>query len=196
MLKSLLPSIMGSLFMLTASLSATDGTYSIPVQTSIDVPLFYHVATHIFPNERMVQLEDESRWKIAESDMRDVVFTWREGDFLVITPNRRWFSNDYSHLITDQASGTCAQVNIISGPLHNSPYTHHISAMDANTPYKKIIFLDGVTSWGVASDDFRIVDNWQVNDTIIILANDRWYSSYDTYFLDVETNTTAKVRRM
>ena len=201
MLKKLLPSIMGSFFFLTAGFSVHEGSYSIPVQSTIDVPLFYHVAANIFPNDRIVQFEDESCWKIAESDMRDVVFSWREGDFLVVTLNREWWNRDHTYCIANQANGSWVRANIISGPLHNSPYTHHVSAMEINTPYKKVIHLDGRTSWSISSDDFNIVNNWQVGDTIIILSNDRssplrWFSSYDVYLLDVETNTTALARRM
>ncbi len=195
MLKKLLPSIASSLLLLTSNVVADDGTYSIPVNYAVDVPLFYHVAANIFPNERMVQLEDESRWKISESDMRDLMFSWREGDFLVVKRNRRWFS-DYSYSMENQASRTSVQANLISGPLHNSPYTHHITGMDQNTPGRKIFHLDGKTSWSIASDDFGIADAWQVGDTIIFLSNDSWFTAYDMLMLDVETNTVGKARRM
>jgi hypothetical protein len=195
MLKTFLPSIASSLFLLTSSVAANDGTHTLPVQYVTDVPLFYHLATNIFPNERIVQLEDESRWKVAESDMRDLVFSWREGDFMVVTRNRQWFT-DYTYCLTNQANRTSVRANLISGPLHSSPYTHHITGMDQNTPSKKVFYLDGLTSWSISSDDFRIADDWQINDTIIILSNDSWFTSYDVVLLCVETNTSAKARRM
>jgi len=192
--KKFLPSIISSLFLLTSTVTADDGTHALPVQHIVDVPLFYHLATNIFPNERIVQLEDESRWKVAESDMRDLVFSWREGDFLVITRNRQWFT-DYTYCLTSQANRTTVRANLLSGPLHSSPYTHHITGMDQNTPNKKVFYLDGKTSWSVSSDDFGTADEWQVNDTVIILENDSWFTSYDVILLCVETNTTAKARR-
>ncbi|MBS3904882.1 MAG: hypothetical protein KGZ39_06115 [Simkania sp.] len=188
-------SVAGVLSLVAGTLSAGDYMYPVPIQySSMEIPFFYNVASFISPYERIVQLADESRWKIAESDVRDVL-SWRQGDFVVLSPNNQWFS-DYPYCLTNQSNRSTVRVNPLSGPLYDSPYTHHISGLDHNTPSKKIVYLDATSCWVISEEDYSIINNWEVNDTIIIGVNDSWFTRYDTILIDVETNTCVKARRM
>jgi hypothetical protein len=194
MMKRIFLSLTGALSLLTGSLAAVDYVYAVPAPfVGYEVPIFYHIVGNVFPVDGMVQIEDESQWLVSESDMRELL-SWRQGDFVVITPNRSWWSNDYNYCMTNQATRTYVRVNLINGPRHAS--AHHITGMDLNSAYKRSIFVDGKLYWAISEEDFDTVDGWEVGDTIIVGTNDAWFTNYDTILIDVETNTYAKARRM
>ncbi len=179
------------------ALTAGDSVYPVPVQYSstIPVPHYYLPVTSINHYERVIQLEDESRWTIADSDLH-VAMSWRQGDFIVLTQCRGWWSNDYSYYMSNQSNNSYIRVNPLSGPLHSSPFSHHITGLDQNNPRRKVVYLDHKTQWIIHEADHNIVKHWQVNDTIIMAYNDSWFSYYDTLLIDVETNTCVKARRI
>jgi len=176
------------------NLQANDGVYTVTAQTLIDVPIFYHFVAALNPHDRYIQLEDESRWKIPESDVYSL-HRWSVGQFVIVTPNCRWFS-DYNYYLTNQTNGAYVSANLLRGPLHTSPYAHHISGMDQNTRGKKAIMLDGKTCWNISDEFHYVVDGWQVDDMVIIGTNDAWFTHFDTILINVETNSFAKARRM
>lgn len=176
------------------TLLADDGIYTFSTQTYVDVPIHYHFVTAINPYDRYIELEDESRWKIPEYDVYGLQ-RWSLGQFVVVTPNCRWFS-DYNYYLTNQANGAYLSANLLRGPLHTSKLAHHISGMEQNTRGRKTIILDGKTCWAISEEHHYIADGWQINDTIIIGQNDSWLSRYDTILINVETNSFAKARKI
>lgn len=180
--------------LISPSLQADDGVITVTTQATIDIPISYHMVAGVDPDARYIQIEDQSQWKISESDVYTAM-TWSPGQFVLITPNRRWFS-EYDYFLTNQVTGTYVSANLLRGPLHDSPYAHHISGTDCNKRGKKVIMLDNKTYWSVSSDDHYVVDGWEINDMVIIGTNDTWFTSYDTILIDVETNTHVKARRM
>ncbi len=196
MSRHLFSAIAGTLALISAPLCASDDTYIVPVQyPAVEIPITYHVAQVLNPSERFVEFEDKSRWKVAEEDVYTLL-SWRHGDFVIMTPNRAWFSH-FPYRLTNLTNRSSICVNPLSGPLHSSPFTHHISGLDQNNIGTRAVYLDGRTCWAIHGDDFHIVDGWETGDTVIIGCNDAWLAwGYDVILLDVETNTSARARKI
>jgi hypothetical protein len=178
---------------LSPAIRANDGLITVSTQTVIDIPLSKQVFSGVNPNERYVQLGDESRWKIPEEDLY-VLRRWAPGQFVVITPDSGWFS-DYNYHLTNQSRGEYVRANLLRGPTHTSGFSHHISGMDQNNK-KKSIMLDKKTCWSISEEHFHVIKGWEVGDAIIVGVNNAWFTNYDTILINVETNTFAKARRI
>jgi hypothetical protein len=156
----------------------------------------YHIAAKIDCHKNWVDLEDGSRWEVAEAD-RMQLMSWRQGDqadYIVITRNR--YYSDFTFYITNQANGSYVRANLVKGPLVGGAYTLLISGMDANTHFRRSIYLSNGTSWAVSASDFREINNWQVEDPIIIGRNDDWFTSNSTLLINVLRNTVVRARKI
>jgi hypothetical protein len=132
----------------------------------------YHHAIRIAPIdnsfEESVELEDGSIWTINPWDVNKTA-NWLDTDVLVISPNHTWFSS-YPFRITNQNTGKSIQVNLTLGPIYNGPSTHWIVDIDYLNGF---VFLEDHTVWEMSPFD---IEQWVINDTVIIGINDAWFS--------------------
>lgn len=154
----------------------------------------FHAACVINFPEAKIDLEDGSQWKISDDD-RTALLAWRTFDHVVITPNRG-FNNDCSYYLTNQVNGSYVRGNLIRGPAVGGERTMQITGLDANSRYKRAIYLNNGTSWRVDDSDLFIIDNWHIGDPIIIGRNDAWFTSSGTFLINVTTNTYVRVRKI
>lgn len=122
-----------------------------------------------------VELMDGSIWTIASSDAHKTI-NWFPTDLVVVTPNHSWFSS-YGFRLTNQNTGESAAASMFLGPIapmYHSIYTHWIAGIDY---YYNLIYLEDGTVWNMSSFDRNVMDQWMVNDVIIIGVNDGWFSS-------------------
>lgn len=119
-----------------------------------------------------IELEDGSIWSVRSGD-RYKIFNWLGSDSILILPNHKWFSS-YDYALVNQNTGETIQVNLTFGPIYNGVYTHWIVAIDY---YNRKICLEDGSIWNISYFDEGMLNNWLVNDTIIIGINDGWFAS-------------------
>lgn len=135
----------------------------------------------------IVELEDGSNWKLAPNYS---VFSWKVGDPMVITPNHSWLS-DYNYYVVNKFTGSYVAADLIVGPIAFGPYTHWVIGIDYTSGH---VYLENGTTWTISSSDNFIFRDWAINDTIIIGANDSWFSSYDSILINVNMNNYVRAR--
>lgn len=148
--------------------------------------LHYPFAVSVFGDR--VELEDGSVWTVRSGDTYKTL-NWLTSDLIVMTPNQEWFTV-YNYKLTNQNTGVSVGVNLELGPIYNGTCTHWIIAIDkANN---KVCLEDG-SIWEMSNDDYRVVNKWLINDTVIIGVNDGWLSSYrPNILLNVNTLNHAR----
>lgn len=135
-------------------------------------PGAYHSPVGISLFGDSIELEDGSIWSIRSIDTY-IVRGWLPTDVIVITPNHSWFSS-YNYKITNQNTGEYVSGDMFLGPVYTSPYTRWIAAIDY---YNDIIYLDDGSIWEMSLFDSGIIDEWLIDDPVIIGVNDGWLSS-------------------
>ena len=150
-----------------------------------------HFLTHITSQGDLIQIEDGSYWDIPSSD-RHVLYNWRAGDVLLITPNPFFFSF-YTYAIQNTSTGTFILANLSIGPIANGVYTHWITGLNQTSGQ---IVLENGSLWKVCGSDWDMnqFNKWVVGDTLIIGSNDKPYSSYDNILINVNLNHYVRAR--
>lgn len=128
-----------------------------------------------------VELTDGSVWTVSPSDAYKII-NWFPTDIVVISPNQSWFSR-YSFRITNQNTGESVATNLYLGPIDpffNSIYTHWIVGIDY---FHNTVILEDGSVWSMSSLDAGVIDQWMINDVIIIGVNTGWLSVYNPNIL-------------
>lgn len=153
----------------------------------------FHLASGLFFAEGLIELDDGSQWKIADSE-RAQMLSWRANDFVVITANH--YFSDYTYYITNQVNGTYVHANLVNGPTIGGSRTMLISGLDANSRNKRAVYLNNGTSWAIDPSDLQMIENWQIGDPIIVGRNDSWFSYSSSLLINVLTNTFVRARKI
>jgi len=127
-----------------------------------------------------VQLEDESIWSVRPSDYMKTL-NWLITDTIIILPPG-WFSG-YDYVLFNTDTGARINVNLVQQPRYNGIYSHWIAAIDYLN--ERVCLEDG-SIWSISA--FDDVDDWLVNDMIIIGINDGWFSVNPNILINVNTN--------
>lgn len=144
-----------------------------------------HNIVAIAPQADQVTLEDGSGWTIASAD-RHKIYNWLPSDFILITPNQEWFSN-HTFCLNNQTTGARVCCNMAIGPVYHGAYTHWIVAIDRK---KVAVWLEDGSYWSISWLDNSILNNWAVNDTVIIGINDGCYTdTKPNILINVDTLT-------
>lgn len=149
-------------------------------------PKTIHWLTNTSYSGTQLELEDGSYWKIP-SDVFST-YNWKIGDPLVVTPNRSWFSH-YKYYLVNQITGGYVPADIYVGPGLSNPYRHWIIAIDYALGH---IFLENGTAWAISGNDGFVASDWMINDSVIIGANDSWFSGYDSILINVQMNNYVR----
>lgn len=160
----------------------------LPIAYQAYKPKYYHWTNSIINFGDSIELEDGSQWSIAPTHAYKAT-GWRIYDPIIITPNHSWFSS-YTYCITNQATGSYVEANFYLSPIPFGPYTHWVVALDK---YAGHVFLEDGSSWKVSHDDWRLFEQWLINDFIIIGYNDVWFSSYDHILINVNAEHHIRV---
>jgi hypothetical protein len=158
--------------------------------TAYTQPVHSHWLASVSIYGDSVELEDGSFWKIP-SYKSHIVYSWKAGDLLTITPNN-CFCSYYNYYINNKYTNTYVPANLYIGPIAFGSYTHWIIGIDHINGH---IFLENGSAWCISSSDAYIFSDWAINDTIIIGANDSWFSSYDSLLINVNMNNYARARQ-
>lgn len=157
---------------------------------------FFHSTTPAYAHHWLIratydgsiaELEDGSNWKLAPNYS---VFNWKVGDPMVITPNHSWLS-DYNYYVVNKFTGSYVAADLIVGPIAFGPYTHWVIGIDYTSGH---VYLENGTTWTISSSDGFIFRDWAINDTVIVGANDSWFSSYDSILINVNMNNYVRAR--
>lgn len=127
-----------------------------------------------------IMFEDGSMWFVKPSEAHRVQ-KWLGispvGEVIsypiVVSINHSLFSS-YNFKLTNQTTGVSVCANLSLKPDYYNQNTHWIAAIDY---YYNIVYLEDGTVWHMSSFDSGIVNEWLVNDTVIIGINDSWGSS-------------------
>ena len=149
-------------------------------------------------NGAAVELEDGSQWKLADPA---IAASWDIHDLIVISPSRFW-SREYNYYLTNTKTGTYVKANLFLGATKTdpfgqvNPYRHFVVNFE---PVKRRVTLENGATWEICSDDFAI-DDWAVNDAVIIGVNDSFYdsvfSSYGSILINVPINDHVRAKRI
>ena len=156
--------------------------------------------SHLASNEdgpSLLTFEDGSQWKVADSEQGTLNrWFWYSGYAPVqvtITPNYSP-NTSYGYYLTYQ--GSYVRANLVASPLVDSPYAVTITGFDKNLPNKKNIYLSNGTYWSVAYSDWDRIQNWYVNDYVIIGKNSEWFTSNTHILINIHTNTFVRVQKL
>jgi hypothetical protein len=131
-------------------------------------------------------MEDGSIWHINSSD-RNTLSWWKVSDPIVVTQSG-WFSS-YKFKIVNKSTNTSVDASLSLGPLLGGQYTHKIVGIDYG---RGEILLANGSRWNISYNDRTLLNEWLLNDTIIVGINTRWFSSGEFILIDVEMNNHIK----
>jgi hypothetical protein len=153
----------------------------------------YHFATNIDPYNRILVLEDGSEWKVSSYDDYFWMY-WHLGDNIIVTPN--YFYSDYTYYMTNQETGEYVRANLVTAPIRGGPYTAMITGFSCNRNRPSSIYLNNGTCWAVSEKDLSHIQNWQIEDLVIMGKNNEWFSYNTHIIINIHTNTFVRVRKL
>ncbi|PIS01229.1 MAG: hypothetical protein COT84_03245 [Chlamydiae bacterium CG10_big_fil_rev_8_21_14_0_10_35_9] len=166
-------------------------TFYLITLLSLLLPCFSNAATppKYFPNYchwiyaistlgDTIQLEDGSVWDISPKDGHKI-FNWKSQDALIIHPNYRWFSN-YNYRILNKATNQTIEVNLSLAPFVDGENTNYIYDIKNDC---SAIMLQDQSVWHVNTKDRRIIEQWALDDLIIIGVYNKGRFESDTHIL-------------
>jgi hypothetical protein len=158
-------------------------------------PFLYHWIDY-FPQNNVIKIEDGSEWIFDENDAY-ILRTWRPGDTVVVAPKTKWlWGSNYSYVMMNKDLGTAINVNLYLGPIKNGQYTTWVVGL--NPSQSQVYLINGHgerTVWEIAQADFKLFQEWAVNDTVIIGENDYWLSWLSPHnYLIINVNMNHNVR--
>lgn len=168
----------------SAKINAQGAAISLPYDYAI-YSGYDHWALYFSNDCKVVELEDESQWKVASYDVYRTL-KWLTGDMIAVFPNTSWFSA-YDYRIVNRNTGESVDASLIRGPLYSSVYTKFVSGVDSY--YDNVYLTDG-TRWKVSSSDHYKLSKWLVSDVVIIGMNDGFFSasSFPAILINVNLN--------
>ena len=136
----------------------------------------YHHLLKIAPQGDLIELEDQSTWSVHSADSHKAL-DWLMTDTLSINANHEWFAN-YNYRLKNQATGSSLRVNLATNPVLENPATHWIVSINDSQ-----VTLEDGSIWNTSSWDSTIVEQWLVNDVVIIGVNDGWLRASNPHIL-------------
>lgn len=137
-----------------------------------------------------LEMEDGSVWKIDSFDNWKV-FDWSTADLLFLTQNMEWFGSCNYRLINKNV-GSSVAVNLFQGPILNYKYSRRVSVLE---PQCGELILSDHSRWHVSPRDLYLLQEWVVNDSVIIGMNSGWDSSYDAILINVQMNHFVRAKQ-
>jgi len=152
----------------------------------------YRIITYIDPRGTSVELDDGATWTIVGKTSAKTVQGWRENDSIVIHPTMYEFWGGTSFYLYNERTKTSAYSDLSSkGPLIGQ-HTH-IIITDINLNYGQITTTDATgrsNIWTIDSSDLQKLNNWNINQTIILGFNENcyagWLSNHSYILINVE----------
>ncbi len=154
------------------------------------LPLDAHWLTKVASNWHSFEIEDGSRWEIPYSDQH-ILYSWNRDDILVITPNSSWFSA-YDYYITNSTKNTYVKANLLDGPIAFGPYSHWVVDIDYLGGH---IYLENQMVWCIDPKDAYFLEDWSINDHIIIGSNDSYFSKYNSILINVDMDDYLRAKQ-
>ena len=190
--------VLGSLSLFcVATASLTMNQAEAYPRYTYSAPFYRNTSDHLFAEvnyaDSLVMLEDGSQWRVAGEDYLTLI-SWRLHDPAYITPN--YYYSDFKFYITNQADGSYVLANLVNAPIRGAPYTFSITGMDLQSYGKKGIHLSNGTFWSVSDLDAHILQNWVIDDLVIIGRNSEWFTSNRNILINVSTNNFVRARRI
>jgi len=138
----------------------------------------YHFITSVSAVGDMISIEDESVWKLTTPYQR--LLQWKQTDPLTISPNDSWFSSSYGkYKITNLLTKQFVYVNQHFNPKKNNKNTLYVKSIDRE---KGKIELTNSSIWLIHPKDYRSLNDWEINDAILVGSCEGKASSWSEYF--------------
>ncbi len=153
----------------------------------------YHSVYGLSTYGDVVTLEDGSAWSVSGKDQWKTANTgaynmWLSGDTVFVMQNK-WKYTGYQFMLYNVNTGQEVEVNLSLGPVYNGLFTHWIVAIDY---FNRLITLENGTCWSMSFFDSPVVNQWFINDTVIIGINQDSLSWNSSILINVNTLTFAK----
>lgn len=136
----------------------------------------------------LIELEDGSQWKVNPHDLSRIRHgNWNTGDPLCVSANNYFFSSGGGYYITNLKTGAYVRALLHAGPIEESPYTRHVSAIDHQ---EGILYLENGLAFTLNKAKATMYRGWLSGHTIIIGSNDDWFrfSRNDYILINVDKN--------
>lgn len=127
----------------------------------------FHRAVCVTYNGDQLTLEDGSVWSVASWD-RWKTNDWLSSDTIMVSQNK-WYFSSYQFMLINQNTGKEVEVNMLLGPLYAGYYTYWITGIDH---FSNKVYLNDGSIWQMDAFDYAIIDQWLLNDTVIIGVNE------------------------
>lgn len=174
----------------SAATTATPGTPSIaqppepPLDLETEDPTFYKLRAcwlkSTSPTGSDIRLGDGSHWRI-EPGYESEVLTWLPGDALILSPNYMPFTS-HNYWFKNLRTGTYAGIDIIMEPIDMGLHSHRVCGRE---PDGSVIFLQNRVGFEIDRRDRWLVEEWDLNDHIVIGASNAWFGSYEFILMNV-----------
>lgn len=142
-----------------------------------------------YPNS--ITIDDGSVWQI-DFRQADLLRNWLPNDSIVITQNRDWFSS-YDYHIINKNLGTSIPANLSLGPILDNPYSRYIVFVDR---FNRVVMLSDNSRWSISIFDEQLLNQWALNDSIIIGENSGWDFAHPYILINVNMNHSIRVKQL
>jgi hypothetical protein len=153
----------------------------------------------------VITLEDGSQWQVFGVD-EEHLSAWYDRHQLApitITPNYLWDLGYNGYLLSYQDTAAYVTAHLVGAPSKESPYTLTIAGMDKNAHgnphrayYRGCIYLSNGSFWLVSMFDWELIENWQVDDIVIVGKEGGWFPHSSHILINTSTNTFVRVQRL
>lgn len=159
------------------------------------LPARVHMVSKVAINGTSVEIEDGSQWKVARG-YEDRVIRWASDDVLDLYFNEDWIFPASKFYLYNRNTGEYAPVDLQLGPYVQSPYTQELSAMNLAAGLVETCDSERATSWRISPSDRKVIADWQASDAIIVGSYYNFFSSNDSFLINVETNEVILAKEL
>lgn len=170
-------------------------------------PLAQHQFFGISPSGYSIVFEDDSKWMTPVNEQRRISY-WRPNDSLFLYATTSWkdaVANQqaYYYYILNESEGSTVQANLYEGPKVRAMHSIFVQTLGRESLQVTVknsaggsMGHDDVYSFFIHPDDAPLFQKWEMNDSIIMGAYDRWLTSYDCILINVESNHYVRAKKL
>lgn len=162
------------------------GIIAAGICLSFTKPTFYSTT----PLADSIELTDGSQWGLPPSAEK-IVSSWQEGDELAIYPDRAWF-HAYDYSIYNKNNDTKVAAILSEGPFAFHELSNWILHIDHWTGH---VQLQDTSTWCVHPKDEILLEEWSLNDHILIGSDTLPFSYYPQVLINVDMNEHVRARQ-
>jgi hypothetical protein len=164
-----------------------------------------HLSLEMSESSSIITLEDGSQWQVFDADEQHLALWYERHNLapITITPNYLWDLGYNGYLLSYQDTASYITASLVGAPQKDNPNALTIAGMDKNAHgnphkayYRGCIYLNNGSFWLVSMFDWELIENWQVDDIVVVGKEGGWFPHSPHILINTSTNTFARVQRL